>query len=69
MTTVETNWRRSMHEKCQPLRCHTSEHVANVPHPWMHHPTRSISHTFLWVVDDPWPTIECWHDSSPSYYW
>ncbi len=24
-----------------------------------------ISHTFLWVVDDPWPIIACWHDSSP----
>ncbi len=35
----------------------------------LHHPTRSISHTSLWVVDDPRPIIACQHDSSPSHYW
>jgi hypothetical protein len=33
----------------------------------MHHLTRLISHTFLWVKDDPWPMITCQHDSSPSH--
>ncbi len=53
----------------QNPRCDTFEHVVNEPHPWMNHLARSISHTSLWVVDNPWPTIACQRDSLPSHYW